>query len=57
MRMGTIILNEPQRVVERLQKLGCDLTAYAWPAGIKFDTLADVKAFAAAAECRGQSAA
>ena len=41
-----MILSEPQRVVEHLQKLGCPLTAYAWPAGIKFDTLPDVKSFA-----------
>ncbi len=41
-----LILNEPRRVVEHLQKLGCALTAYAWPAGIKFDTLPDVKSFA-----------
>jgi sugar phosphate isomerase/epimerase len=43
---GNTILNEPQRVVEKLKKLACNLTAYAWPAGIKFDTLAEVKDFA-----------
>jgi len=43
---GNAILNEPQRIVEHLNKLGCALTAYAWPAGIKFDTLPDVKSFA-----------
>jgi sugar phosphate isomerase/epimerase len=41
-----IILNEPHRVVDHLKKLDCPLTAYAWPAGIKFDTLPDVKSFA-----------
>src|SRR5579863_139109 len=40
---GNTILNEPQLVVERLRKLACPLTAYAWPAGIKFDTLTEVK--------------
>jgi len=40
------ILNEPQKVVEKLKKLGTNLTAYAWPGGIKFDTLAEVKEFA-----------
>ncbi|HVM62070.1 MAG TPA: sugar phosphate isomerase/epimerase [Verrucomicrobiae bacterium] len=43
---SNMILNEPQRVVERLRKFDCPLTAYAWPAGISFDTLADVKSFA-----------
>ena len=28
---GNMILNEPQSVVEKLKKLGCNLTAYAWP--------------------------
>jgi sugar phosphate isomerase/epimerase len=41
---GNTILNEPQRVVEHLKKLNCPL--YAWPAGIKFDTLPDVTSFA-----------
>lgn len=44
---GDRILNEPQRVVERLRKLRCRLTAYPYPGGIKLDTLAEVKAFAA----------
>lgn len=30
------ILDEPRRVVERLQNLGCRLTAYPYPAGIDF---------------------
>jgi len=51
---GNMILNEPQRVVERLQKLGCNLTAYAWPAGIKFDTLPEVKSFAARLNAAGK---
>jgi sugar phosphate isomerase/epimerase len=44
---GDEILNQPQRVVGHLKKLGCRITAYPWPAGVKFDTLANVKAFAA----------
>ena len=51
---GTVILNEPRRVVERLQRLGCRLTAYPWPGGVKFDTLADVKAFAARLNAAGK---
>jgi sugar phosphate isomerase/epimerase len=51
---GNTILNEPQRVVEHLNKLGCPLTAYAWPGGIKFDTLPDVKEFAARLNAAGK---
>jgi sugar phosphate isomerase/epimerase len=48
------ILNEPQRVVDHLKKLGCQITAYGWPAGIKFDTLAEIKAFAARLDAAGK---
>jgi sugar phosphate isomerase/epimerase len=48
------ILNEPQRVVDHLKKLGCRITAYGWPAGIKFDTLAEIKAFAARLNAAGK---
>ena len=48
---SNLILNEPQKVVEKLKKLGCNLTAYAWPAGIKFDTLAEVKDFKLPRQC------
>jgi sugar phosphate isomerase/epimerase len=51
---SNMILNEPQQVVERLQKLGCNLTAYGWPAGIKFDTLPEVKSFAARLNAAGK---
>jgi len=51
---SNLILNEPQRVVDHLGKLGCRITAYAWPAGIKFDTLADVKSFAARLNAAGK---
>jgi len=51
---GNTILNEPQRVVDKLKKLGCTLTAYAWPAGIKFDTMAEVESFAARLNAAGK---
>lgn len=51
---GDMILNEPHLVVERLKKLGCRITAYPWPAGVKFDTLAGVKAFAARLNAAGK---
>jgi sugar phosphate isomerase/epimerase len=51
---GNLILNEPQRVVDRLRALGCTITAYAWPAGIKFDTLPDVKSFARRLDAAGK---
>ena len=51
---GNLILNEPLRVVDRLGKFGCRITAYAWPAGIKFDALADIKSFAARLNAAGK---
>jgi sugar phosphate isomerase/epimerase len=41
------ILNEPQRVVERLQKLGCKYTAVPYPNGLTFDSVQVVEEFAA----------
>jgi len=49
-----VILNEPQRVVDRLQNLGCHITVYPWPGGVKFDSLADVKTFAARLNAAGK---
>jgi sugar phosphate isomerase/epimerase len=49
---GELILNEPGKVVERLKAFGCRLTAYPYPAGIKFDSLDTVKEF-----CRRLNAA
>jgi sugar phosphate isomerase/epimerase len=46
------ILNEPQKVVERLRKLGTKITAYPYPAGIQLDTLEAIKDF-----CRRLNAA
>ncbi|MCF7689771.1 MAG: sugar phosphate isomerase/epimerase [Cephaloticoccus sp.] len=38
------ILDEPERVVDQLHKLGCNLTAYPYPAGIDFGDAAQVMA-------------
>jgi sugar phosphate isomerase/epimerase len=51
------ILNEPQRVAERLRKLRCRITAYPSPKGITLDTLADAKAFAAKLNAAGKTLA
>src|SRR5690348_12550865 len=40
---GATILNEPGKVVERLDKLGVKITAYPYPAGINFDSLESVR--------------
>lgn len=39
-----MILQEPQRVVERLAKLKCSYTAYPWPAGVEWSDPASVTA-------------
>lgn len=39
---GADILERPAEVVERLQKLGCQITAYPYPAGIDFGDEASV---------------
>lgn len=38
------ILDEPEAVIERLQKLGCRLTAYPYPSGVVFNDEASVAA-------------
>ncbi len=38
------ILAEPERCIERLRRLGCNLTAYAWPAGVDFGSEAGIGA-------------
>ena len=40
------ILNEPGRVVERLQELGCKHTAYPYPDGVDFSDFAQVTSLA-----------
>jgi sugar phosphate isomerase/epimerase len=47
------ILEEPQRVVERLQKLGCTYTAYPFPSGVDFGSRAAVDAFIAGLDAAG----
>jgi len=51
---GDAILNEPQRVVERLHALGCRITAYPYPGGITFDSVDDVKRLAARLNAAGK---
>src|SRR5690606_552701 len=36
------ILNEPERAIERLQRLGCKLTAYPSPKGVDFTSASSV---------------
>ena len=51
---GDQILNDPQAVVAHLQKLGCRITAYPYPAGISFATLELVKDFCRRLNAAGQ---
>lgn len=39
-----VILKSPEKIVERLQKLRCKITAYPFPAGIDFNDVASVEA-------------
>jgi sugar phosphate isomerase/epimerase len=49
-----MILDEPEKIVERLDKLGCRYTAYPFPAGVKFDTVNDVLSLAARLDAAGK---
>jgi sugar phosphate isomerase/epimerase len=51
---STMILEQPQAIVERLAKYGCKYTAYPSPGGVKLDTLDDVKALAAQLNVAGK---
>ncbi len=51
---GDTILNEPQKVVERLAKLSCKYTAYPFPANVDFSTMESVKKFAAGLNASGK---
>lgn len=51
---GQTILDHPEAVVQRLKKLHCKYTAYPYPAGITFDSLETVKAFAKKLEHAGE---
>jgi sugar phosphate isomerase/epimerase len=48
------ILTEPEKVAERLDKLGCKYTAYPYPGGVKLDSLQAVKELAAKLDKAGQ---
>src|SRR5687768_5962039 len=50
---GSVILDEPDRVIDRLRKLGCRLTAYPFPHGVDFTDLAQVKTLAAKLDVAG----
>ena len=43
---GKDILETPEKVIERLDKLACSETAYPFPAGVKLDSRDDVMVFA-----------
>ena len=40
------ILAQPSEMIDKLGQLGCNEVAYAYPAGIKMESLDDIKAFA-----------
>lgn len=52
---GDELLNHPERVAAKLHQLGSRITAYPYPGGISFATLADVKAFAARLDHAGSA--
>ncbi|MBN1900112.1 sugar phosphate isomerase/epimerase [Candidatus Sumerlaeota bacterium] len=43
---GEKLLNEPEKIIERLSILNCKITGYPHPSGVSFNTLDDVKQFA-----------
>jgi sugar phosphate isomerase/epimerase len=48
------ILDEPHKVVERLEAYSCRYTAYPYPGGVPLETLDDVRSFAARLDAAGQ---
>jgi sugar phosphate isomerase/epimerase len=44
---GNVIRQTPEKVVERLAKLGCRHTAYPWPAGVDWSKQADIDSLVA----------
>jgi sugar phosphate isomerase/epimerase len=52
---GQKILDEPQAVVARLKKIGCRHTAYPYPGGVDFSTLASLKSFAGKLNAAGKA--
>jgi len=51
---GDKILNEPQAVVDRLGKLGCQYTAYPYPAGVDFADPASVEKLVKGLDAAGE---
>lgn len=43
---GDLILNEPEKAMERMRLFGCSHAAYPYPGGISLNSAADVRAFA-----------
>lgn len=54
---SAMILDEPQRVVDRLRKLGCAYTAYPFPAGIDLGSREAVDLFIAKLDAAGAALA
>lgn len=52
---GDVILNAPEKIVERLNALGCRHTAYPSPAGVPLDTLDDVMRLATRLNAAGRT--
>jgi len=50
---GDVILKTPEKVVERLSRLGCKYTAYPYPAGIDFSDESSVKGLIAGLDKSG----
>ncbi|MDB5080491.1 MAG: xylose isomerase [Chloroflexi bacterium] len=51
---GVEILNNPEKVIERLNRLDCQYTAYPFPADVKMDSREDVEVFADALNRAGK---
>lgn len=51
---GAEILKNPHKIVERLQKLGCTITAYPWPADIDFSSTESVLSLISGLEKSGE---
>lgn len=51
---GDIILNQPEKIVERLKKLNCKYTAYPYPDGFNMRSKADIKKLISALDKAGE---
>lgn len=54
---GDQILNDTQRVIDRLHKLGCNQTAYPYPAGVDFGKTEEIEALAKKLDAAGAAMA